>query len=526
MNTFDQLLEKYYPEKASYLQLLMEMVEKEMVNFEPKKVLKEAITGARARERVLRLPAVIPTEISVGQKPNSKDRDQFELWMRNLDMKGGSDASAVKQKLTAITSFFENPKENLKEATIPQTLSYLMFLNQFVWMLKEFNASVAGFLWEPFLASLFGGKSEQVPTSRGDIADIRIHTSDRPNAPISLKILNKVGDVKGSFSDLVKHFAEGGKEMRYVVAVKAQSGKEKAVSAVTFWEFNITADNFFDWVGNFAFVEVLDKVVERKFTFFSEEGTKAQFKNTGTKFQVKHAVIGGRGKALKRWLDLAKLSKKTGTFIVDPAIAQEVKLRSDGALITEGELEPGVKYEVDLAQFKAGGKGGAKVQASYQVQPGEETTDTKSIWGGAEALSDWAALAGEYENPQEFFQAVRGDIEGIDPARGWTNNEQFHIKPSHFKRLGVDMGTLRITSKAVEDFFADAAASMNEDLVTMFNKLADLTDNIGRFFLVDCGEQKCSPKDEANRNTAGQAAISDSKELEDAVLSSVTRMKQ
>ena len=109
MNTFDQLLEKHYPKKASYLQLLMEMIEKEMDNFEPKKVLKEAITGARARERVLRLPAVIPTEVSVGQKPNSKDRDQFELWMRNLDMEGGSDASAVKQKLTAITNFFENP---------------------------------------------------------------------------------------------------------------------------------------------------------------------------------------------------------------------------------------------------------------------------------------------------------------------------------------------------------------------------------------------------------------------------------
>ena len=56
----------------------------------------------------------------------------------------------------------------------------------------------------------------------------------------------------------------------------------------------------------------------------------------------------------------------------------------------------------------------------------------------------------------------------------------------------------------------------------MFNSLADLTDNIGRFFLVDCGEgTKCTPKDAANRNQAGQNAISDSHELQRAVASSV-----
>ena len=54
-------------------------------------------------------------------------------------------------------------------------------------------------------------------------------------------------------------FADGGTEMRYVVVTKQQSGKEKAVSSATFYEFNIAADNFFDWIGNLGYTETLDK---------------------------------------------------------------------------------------------------------------------------------------------------------------------------------------------------------------------------------------------------------------------------
>ena len=83
------------------------------------------------------------------------------------------------------------------------------------------------------------------------------------------------------------------------------------------------------------------------------------------------------------------------------------------------------------------------------------------------------------------------------------------------------LGTLRITPKKVEDFFQKAASRMNDDLIVMFNSLAALTDNIGRFFLVDCDGNPCTNKDAANRNQAGQNAISDSHELQRAVASSV-----
>jgi len=548
MSDLRNILKEEYTKKERAIspRVLMEMIE-EIMAIPLRSTLKE-ISGARARERVLRLPSVIPTEITVGQKPASADRAQFELWMGNIGMEGGSDESAVAQKLKAITSFFENPEANLVEATIPQTLSYMMFLNQFVWMLKEFNASVAGFLWEPFLASLFGGKSRQVPTSEGDIADIRISTPDNPNAPISLKILNKIGTVKGSFVDLAKHFAGGGSEMRYIIVVKEQTAKEKAVSGVTFYEFNITAENFFEWIGGSAYTQTI--ISKDKAFKVSRDLKKRWLRAKGgpqARIEIEHAVPGvGKkgptGRVSTQFVPLAYLNKEKNVYVINPEVAEAINLRlADGTPAREGVLDPNAQYIAAIAEFKAGGKGGRSMQKGYEAIPGTAGKDTKPLWGGKDELAAWADLASrikaEGRPPADFFSAVLGNDPGIEwpgqaalGARRGAGAEgggtQFHITPAHYKGLGKDIGSLRITMQAVESFFKKSAEKMNDDLVIMFNSLADLTDNIGRFFLVDCGGQKCSTKDEANRNSAGKTAITDARTLEDAVVKSVSGMQE
>ena len=545
MSELSEILRKEYKKKEKKkpidFSMLMEMVEQlydaiepEVMGApqEPEIILED---GAGTRERVLRLPSVIPTEISVGQKPGSEDRKQFELWMGNLPLEGGSDKSAVASKLTGITSFFDNPATNLKNTTVPETLSYLMFLNQFVWMLKEFNASVAGFLWEPFLAALFGGDAKQIATSEHDIADIRIFTGNKAE-DISLKILNSAGYVKGSFGDLARHFAKGPEQvMRYVIVVKDQSLIKKDISAVNFYEFDISAENFFDWIGNVAHTQVVDKFVSRKFTFFSEKGKQKQFNNTGEQFLVKHAIVGKNKKAREKWIPLAK-RKKGGIWLIVPETADMVNLRTSEGAAIEGILNPGAKYEVDLAEFKPGGKGGATLVASYAEQPGIAGKDTDSLWGGVDELATWSQRAKDWNDPVKFFNAVLG--KGIDPdtgeripaapgaIRGGEGGTQFHISPAHYKGKGKPLGSLRITDAAVKTFFQEAARGLNDDLVLMFNSLADLTDNIGRFFLVDCGGSKCTPEDGAKRNTAGEEAIKNSGDLQRTVDASVKGIKE
>jgi hypothetical protein len=523
--------------------------------------LEEGLSGARARDRVLRLPNVMPTEITVGQKPSSEDRAQFEMWMGNIG--GGwtpaSDSSAVAAKLKALTNFFNDPAANLKNTTIPETLSYLMFLNQFVYMLKEFNAAVAGFLWEPFLATLFGGKSRQVPTSEGDIADIRIdEPGGRSGAPVSLKILNSAGNVKGSFVDLVKHFAgyDGkppGEEMRYVILVKTQSGKNKSVSAVTFYEFNITAQNFFEWIGHPQHRQTFEV---KPVSFTLADANKRGWLKVGSSApkDFVNGVPAGEGnyiwirtaKSLEKsrtaspeWVRIGKFVKGLATLSADADV--QARLQMSG-VPEDGLVDPNTtKLKANIAVFGRGGVGGATLTKGYEAVPGTESKDTKDLWGGKEEMAQWADLAARLKEsgqpPSVFFNAVLGNDPGVpwpgEPALGARRGKgaeaggtQFHITPNHYKGKAGQLGVLRITTQATEKFFAEAAASMNEELVTMFNKLADLNDNIGRFFLANCGEGKaCTPKDAANRTQAGQDAISDSKELESAVVKSVSGMQ-
>jgi len=526
----------------------------EFDGFMPSKTMLQETAGAKERERIIRMPNVIPTEISVGQRPGSEDRQQFELWMSNLAMDNNPEVSAVQNKIGAITNFFENPAANLAGASIPETLSYLMFLNQFTWMIQEFNASVAGFLWEPFLAALFGGKSQQVPAGKGDIADIRIYTKGSPNNPISLKILNETGDVKGSFRDMVNYFANDttGKPMRYVVGVKSQSKKKKQVSAVTFYEFDISGETFFEYMGGVAYAE---KATTREQTFKPKNKYSWLQRTSAGNLKIKHART-GKDRKLKKaeWVFLAKAVKDeegNKVLLVIPEVAEELNLRlSSGEPVLEGFLDPALVYTIDRAEFLGGGAGGARAAKTYEEMPGLAGHETKHIWGGMEEYKAWSTLANEMKEAsggrapyQEFFQIVAGmkthedvpytykskkkaadDREMLSGAKGYVTNQQFHIKPAHYSSMGINLGRIAVTTDSVEKFFEESAKKLNEDLVLMFNKLADLTDNVGRFFLANCGEGRaCTEKDMANRNTAGQSAIGDAKELEDAVERSVTK---
>ena len=525
MKKIDEAIENYFiPKPAAKLNLSMlkEMVESELSRVQGR-LLQERST---ARERAVRFPLLVPTEKSVGQTPDSEDRKQFELWMGKIGGEG-----SVSDKIKALTNYFDNAATSIEESTIAETLSYLMFLNSFDWMLKEFNPAVAGFLWEPFLAALFGGKSRQVPTSEGDIADIRIEFGGT-EAPISLKILNEEGDVKGSFTDLVKHFAEGGTEMRYVIVVKEQFGKEKTVNAATFYEFNIQAENFFEWIGRPQFEEKM-VLVKGKELNVAKAGKKdhthlrfgdkdAPGGEKGNYLWVRHAIE-SRGKVKKDWVKLA-MARKAG-WLVFPTSAKRINLSPMPDLDERGNryLDAKATYTADIADIDVGGKGGYTVKRDYGKIPGTGTAETTRLWGGAKELEYWAQALAKAESSAEFFKKVQ------EEAPGAINSEQFHISPTHYKGLGEKLGSLSTRGGKILNIFELGAEKLGADLTIMFNSMAELADNIGRFFLSDCGGQEgpqdCSDKDMKDRGSAGAAAMINATDLEKAVIKSVSKMK-
>ena len=521
--------------------------------------------GAQQRERGFRMPNIIPTEITVGQRPESEDRSVFEKWMQNLGISGGGGSSQVGAKLQAVSNFFDSPEAHLKDATIAKTLSYLMFLNQFVWMLKEFNASVAGFLWEPFLASMFGGDSRQVPTSEGNIADIEIITAGGKEN-ISLKILNKAGTVKGSFTDLVGHFAKGGTEMKYVIVVKKQVGGEKVatpggkekktavtVVGVTFYEFSITPENFFKWIGG----EKYEHQVELKpVTFTLNKGLESGVVKRGGSKTAKNPETGveepipgkedyiwirsasAKGGVQVRWGRIGSPVKlPDGTTGVQVAAAdlkkqaqQGLELDLQGYDPETGIIDPDQKLTANVAVFGDEGAAPKSEFAAVKAPPESEAEsaligrgkDTLQLWGGPDGLKKWMGIAASYKAKNDyagFFKEVQKGAPGVSGSGDEGGGKQFHIKPAFYLGAANELGSLDISTEAVAEFFKLSAERIQGDLVDMFNSLGSLTDNIAEFFLTECGQAQCP------NAAAGDAAIKSAAELAAATEKAVMGIK-
>jgi len=486
MSNLKEILQEEY-EQAESLKItpniLIEMIEEAMGKLSP---LKEEEMGsspsAERRARSLRLPIQFPTEISVGQKPGSEDRDVFHAWMSNLPE---GDLGA---KIQAIEAYINDPPQ----ASVADTLSYLMFLNTFSFMLQEFNASVAGFLWEPFLAAMFGAQSVQVPTSEGDIADVKL-IIQRGGAlqRVSLKILRESGAVGGSFTDLVDHFSEHPAEPMVYVVIK----KFADDTLMKFYEFPVSQETFFDFIGHPTTVTVR-RAVEEPFQVPEPISPSAQART------IKSTKEKGIG-----W----KVDKITAAG-------------SEEALGGRTPLEPGVEYVAHLSYpEKVAGQAG-------KDKPG---ANARHLWGEKEDYSQWYGLHQQLQQggiaAADFWAAVKGERPDLTPwapngAPGYAQKKQFEISWSYApKHARVELlGQLDISKEALDKAFAAGSQSIGADLTDLFNSMGTLVENVSKFFLIDCGDsegeaRKCDMEDAAHRSESGQKAIADANTIQKVV---------
>jgi len=416
--------------------------------------------GRRSKERVIRLPVAFPTEISVGQEPSSQDREAFEVWMSRIP---GND---LPTKVAAIQQFIENPPET----SVAETLSFLMFLNTFAYVLKEFNASVAGFMWEPFLAGLIGGEaSVQVPTSAHDIADVKLE-----GERFSLKILREDGAVGGSFTDLVKHFQANPDEPMTYYVIKKHGDKMK------FYEFSISQDTLFEFVGHPSAEVGWDPVT-----------IKVQIPDD--------AEVSSRSGFIKK-PEFAKAIKGSPEYQKLPKVGNSsAKLHPD----YEGgfAFKPGEVIEVPLVSPK---------QVAGQAGKGAKlTANAKHLWGEQEDYEKFYAARGK----PGFWEAVEKSAPGFRDNRQFELGWNYAKVNKHVKNLGV----IDISKGALDKAFARGAGAIGTDLTDMFNAITDLVDHVGKFFLLDCDGGKCTPEDVAERGTAGKEAVEDTNTLKRVV---------
>jgi len=472
MSDLRNILEEEYAKRPRTVTptALMEMIQ-EIMSVKLPVVTEENSPASQRRSRLLRLPVQFPTEISVGQTPGDPDRQVFETWMNRIVPEG--DLAA---KIKSIESYIDNPPE----LPVADTLSYLMFLNTFAFMLQEFNASVAGFLWEPFLAALFGAQSVQVPTSEHDIADVKLQISRGAGLErVSLKILREKGAVGGSFVDLVRHFAANPDQPMVYVVIKKLEGDTK----MKFFEFPVSQATFFDFIGHPKLQTTLEPAEPQTFALPEPMSAGAAKKfvkqNLGRGWQVEKVTTPGNAEPLR------------------------------------GRLEAETEYEAHILQ---------PIQVAPRAGVGRKlSSNAKHLWGPEEEYSQWYGLYQQMQQggiaPTEFWSAVMGQRPELTPwapegAKGFHGAQQFEIAWNVLEgsELVDHLGTLDISKEALDKAFASGSQAIGTDLTDLFNAMTDLVDDVGRFFLIDCGDpageaKKCTPEDEKTRTQSGVEAV-------------------
>ena len=252
MDAFDKLVEKHFPQ-AGPLQMLMEMVEKELDGFkfsESKQIINEQVPQSLTMASIPDIPISeigwSKLDTRDGVEIPSEQRTQLEQFLSNIA------GANISEKLASLNKFYSMDDEFITgqlqgdnaTANISKAISYLVFYKTLTQIITHFNASSAGFSFESFLGVLL--KGFQVPTGEGTIADLL----DADGNPISLK-LYKEGNLEagGSYTDLV---VDLGKEkynnrMQYICVTKDLSGSDfEQEGTLRFFLFQFDLENVFN----------------------------------------------------------------------------------------------------------------------------------------------------------------------------------------------------------------------------------------------------------------------------------------
>jgi hypothetical protein len=145
----------------------------------------------------------------------------------------------------------------IKDASLPQIVSGLVIRQALVSMIHHNKATVAGDLWEGFVAKMLG-------KSMSSEAEKPIQDIEEPDSEgnlVSLKLTSYTSQIKGSTINLAKALArEGINGVIYLVGLKS---KDNNPFRVKFYSFKVTKDNFFHFIGHGDSIESIKNEIER-----------------------------------------------------------------------------------------------------------------------------------------------------------------------------------------------------------------------------------------------------------------------
>mgnify|MGYP003651686927 FL=1 len=498
---------------------LLESVFKELIN---KNIIilegdqeegKEEIKSSGGRTS-LKLPRFKINEKAWGTDVNTEDRSTIE--MIGAQLKGDMPLD----RINYVQKFLTETETVKEDITVGEVMAALMFLDIFASIVMDFNAAVAGFLFEALFAGIFEGY--QIPATTAETpADvsltIRKMRGVKTDKFYSFKLLTKRGKVsektgkagagstiEGSATDLLRGFLQGEKELTYLVGLKTGGGKGAAMT-IDFYEFDINQETWFDWVGppNFTAEEVLEKV---EFVYGVDEPEivrnkissrgRREGKIAGDEF-IPRPRTKVKGHAEYEELEGPEVTRDIpiGTLITRYGLADE-----SGQPVSY--LQTGQKYSVNIITGSKQVLSSLK-NANFMELYGPYVTNKIKFEHPQNKSFIEYVMSGEYKTDTRFFEHLK-------KLPKFAKGGQFLLYQTKLLAGGAGMrGPATVTLdrqkflKAADDY----TEKVGQQIYDLFTNLANLVDHVSGYYL---GASAAERNNFANDAKKESKAVADS----------------
>lgn len=421
----------------------------------------------------IKLPTIKFTE-NWGSLEN-QDRERIEAYMKNVT------GTTVEEKLTSLRSILSGTKTDASLGEILSTLIAVEILSNLAGPIgtRGFTEAAAGFIFEGFLAGLFGGKSVQI-TSPEEIEGM--DSSGKPITDVvlngkhySLKLLGAGTVVKGSFQNIVGHF-EKLDHVYYLDARRTSDG------GLQFGEFLITLENFLD-----VFYEPF-KRIDKDQVYADATGQPA---TEAIKFIQTIKPENITSIRVRRPKIATASTKKQSSFSVEEFMDLEEEFLQDNSIVH-------IKYNKDRDHAR-------------------QSSKIKRLFGDRNVFSQFQTVSGKYkENPDSGDR--RGELlNAMRNLPGYKNREQFQFTPAQaekittFRPLGPP---LPLGEGNLKKVWENYSVLLMETIQPVYKSLQSFTDNVNNYFLSQGEKVK-------NRHGFGERAIYDAVELKKVTNSAI-----
>ena len=441
---------------------------------------------SKGKEIDIKLPTLKFTED--WGKPDNEDRERIERYMRNIQ---GTD---LETKLANLNGILDGSVKDAGVGTILSTLIMIEILSTLAGDEREFTESAAGFIFEGFLAGLFGDSSVQITDvdkeAEGAQTGKPITDVILDGRHYSLKLLGPNTALKGSWTNMVGHFEDPSTngEIIYLDARRQDGG-------LNFSEFRITLRDymkiFSDPFKKYEKASTRDITVSVEELIPALEQLQASRRKEGQGARLKAIRVKGE-----------KLPKEAGLLSVFTPGNQDER----------GSVQSLTNYVNQVLQDPAAVEALQAVKFEIEYQQQKDITTSKIVQRlfGSREQYDKVAAAIQKGTDAEIIAALK-ETAGFK-TKGGTGGAQFIFTKKQAEELAgaKPLGWIPLGEKALKEVWKNYAQMLLTTIDPVYRNLQEFTDNIDQFFL---GSGEKGAKGKGNRRSFADAAIREAKEL-------------